>query len=123
MTRDDPSLRVLHVVAGPRDLGGERKFMRWFAHLFSQDCDLIYGAFEFEVVLKGALEMYQEEDLPELARELDDLLCEVRESASSEAERREAYWFSLGAQWWPADLALSDGLGRVKAAIAERLSR
>jgi hypothetical protein len=123
MTRDDPSLRVLHVAAGPRDLSGERKFVRWFAHLFSQDCDLIYGAFEFEVVLKGALEMYQEEDLPDLAREVDDLLSEVRESASSEAESLEVYWFSLGAQWWPADLALLEGLGRVKAAISERLSR
>jgi len=47
--------------------------VRWFTAGFSRDSDLLYGAFEFDVVLNGRLDMYPT-DLPNLTRELAGLL-------------------------------------------------
>jgi hypothetical protein len=115
-------LRLLGVQTCPRDLPGERKFVRWLAMSFHQDSELVYGSADFEVVLRGALDMYPAEDLGPLRDDVAELLRDVEASDAPEAEHVRRFWFALGGEFWPPNVVLAIGLRRIVEAIDKRLA-
>jgi hypothetical protein len=89
--------------------------------LFSQDSDILYGTEEFNGVVAGATKEFPNDDLPELARELTQLIADVRASTDDESTKLERYWVKLGFGIWP-DKPIERALEQIQHAIETRMA-
>jgi len=111
--RESPQneLGILGVTTSAANLRGPLKQYRWLAMHFGQDTDLDYPS--FEGALSAHVEQLTEAERIALLEQVSALVHELTRTIESERERLENYWFRQGAQWWPKDMTLVEGLRTV----------